>query len=79
MNSEIYEYYELAGNVCIHYLQEVEPNLPENIQPIGLPKSVEIAIKRQVLGSLQQKQVYFYPCSTTVIQPVFYLIKSVLI
>lgn len=57
MNTEIFECYELAGSICIRYLQEVEIGLPENLQPVGLPKSVETAIKRQVVSSLQQKWV----------------------
>nr|CDS15355.1 tetratricopeptide repeat protein 7B [Echinococcus granulosus] len=57
VSDEIYELYELAGSVCIRYLQEVEPTLPESLQPIGLPKSVDTAIKRQVVGSLQQNDM----------------------
>lgn len=55
IGNEIYELYELAGSVCIRYLQEVEPSLPESLQPIGLPKAVDTAIRRQAFGSLQQK------------------------
>ncbi|VDL60525.1 unnamed protein product [Hymenolepis diminuta] len=57
VNTEIFEYYELAGSICIRYLQEVEIGLPENLQPVGLPKSVETAIKRQVVSSLQQNDM----------------------
>uniref|UniRef100_A0A5K3FTQ9 TTC7_N domain-containing protein n=2 Tax=Mesocestoides corti TaxID=53468 RepID=A0A5K3FTQ9_MESCO len=53
----IYEYYELAGSICIRYLQEVEPNLPESLQPIGLPKSVDTAIKQQVICSFQKNDL----------------------
>lgn len=55
VNAEIFECYEAAGSICIRYLQEVESGLAENLQPIGLPKSVDTAIKRQVVSSLQQK------------------------
>lgn len=54
-SADIFECYELAGSICIRYLQEVETGLPENLQPIGLPKSVDMAIKRQVVSSLQRK------------------------
>nr|CDS30256.1 tetratricopeptide repeat protein 7B [Hymenolepis microstoma] len=57
MNAEIFECYEAAGSICIRYLQEVEVSLPENVQPIGLPKSVDTAIKRQVVSSLQQNDM----------------------
>ncbi|VDM33495.1 unnamed protein product [Hydatigera taeniaeformis] len=55
--TEIYELYELAGSVCIRYLQEVESSLSDSLQPIGLPKSVDTAIRRQVVESLQQNDL----------------------
>ncbi|KAM7539799.1 hypothetical protein Aperf_G00000020838 [Anoplocephala perfoliata] len=56
-NADILECYELAGSICIRYLQEVEIGLPENLQPIGLPKSVDMAIKRQVVSSIQRNDM----------------------
>lgn len=57
VHDEAYECYEQAGSICIRYLQEMEHGLPESLLPIGIPKSVDTAIKRQVIGSLQQKFV----------------------
>ncbi|VDK47053.1 unnamed protein product [Dibothriocephalus latus] len=57
MSPEICDCYELAGNMCIRHLQELESTVPESALPIGIPKVVELAIKRRVLIPLQQKYV----------------------
>ncbi|KAL7053234.1 hypothetical protein AAHC03_025561 [Spirometra sp. Aus1] len=57
LSPEICDYYDLAGNMCIRHLQELESSLPESALPIGIPKVVEMAIKRRVLVPLQQNNV----------------------
>uniref|UniRef100_A0A0X3NYY4 Tetratricopeptide repeat protein 7 N-terminal domain-containing protein n=1 Tax=Schistocephalus solidus TaxID=70667 RepID=A0A0X3NYY4_SCHSO len=57
LSPEICDCYELAGNMCIRHLQELESSVPESVLPIGIPKVVELAIKRRVLIPLQQNNV----------------------